>query len=315
LFGGLIIWEAIILGVVLAPTDAGLGQEVVTNPKIPVRIRQALNIESGLNDGLAMPVLLIAVSLVESTERTNGMAYWLGTAVSMIAIGAAAGIGIGFAGIHLIQWASDRRWMTNGAQMLSGVLLAVMTYAVAETLGGNGFIAAFCMGVVAANSVKPASTQGMRKFGEIEVELLMTLTFMVVFGVVMLPKAIGGFTGAMLLYALLSLVVIRPLTVAISLVGSRLHPLTVGFIGWFGPRGIASILYLYIVMETDLPGMSVIYGTAMLTVLISVFAHGVTAAPASKWYSSQLASKLDADSVEMRHTPELPVRHPAYRIE
>ena len=119
----------------------------------------------------------------------------------------------------------------------------------------------------------------------------------------------------MLFYALFSLAIIRPLTVAVSLMNMKLHPVTLGFMGWFGPRGIASILYVFIVLESNLEGMSFIYGTAMMTGLISVFAHGITVAPGAKWYGSRIESRVDADSNEMKEVPELPLRVPSYRLE
>ena len=286
LFDGLLFWEAAVLAIMLAPTDAGIGQAVVTNANVPVRIRQALNIESGLNDGLAMPFLLLAVSFVAETEQANGLTGWVSSAVVSLVVGALVGIAVGFLGGHLIAWGARSRWMSGGMQKISGVVLALLAYALADGFGGNGFIAAFCMGAAAANAAPPRLTEAVRAFEEIEVEILMILTFMVVYGATMLPLALDSVNGIALIYALLSLAVIRPLTVALSLVGRKLQPLTVGFLGWFGPRGIASILYVFIVMESDLDGMDIIYDTVMLTVLISIFAHGMTAAPGAKWYAS-----------------------------
>ena len=314
LFDGLQFWEAAVLAIMLAPTDAGLGQAVVTNPNVPVRIRQALNIESGLNDGLAMPFLLLAVSFVEETERALGLTGWVSQAVGSLIVGALVGIAVGFLGGHLIAWGARSRWMSGGMQKISGIVLALLAYALADGFGGNGFIAAFCMGAAAANAAPPRLTETVRAFEEIEVEILMILTFMVVYGATMLPLALDSVTGTALIYAVLSLAIIRPLTVVLSLIGKRLQPLTVGFLGWFGPRGIASILYVFIVMETELAGMGIIYDTVMLTVLISIFAHGMTAAPGAKWYASRLAAKVDGGSDEMQEVPEMPLRYPVYNV-
>ena len=236
LFDGLQFWEAAVLAIMLAPTDAGLGQAVVTDPNVPVRIRQALNIESGLNDGLAMPFLLLAVSFVEETERALGLTGWVSQAVGSLIVGALVGITVGFLGGHLIAWGARSRWMSGGMQKISGIVLALLAYALADGFGGNGFIAAFCMGAAAANAAPPRLTETVRAFEEIEVEILMILTFMVVYGATMLPLALDSVTGTALIYAVLSLAIIRPLTVVLSLIGKRLQPLTVGFLGWFGPR-------------------------------------------------------------------------------
>lgn len=313
LFDGLHFWGAAVLAVVLAPTDAGLGQAVVTNTNVPVRIRQALNIESGLNDGLAMPFLLLAMGLLAGSERVMGISDWVWYALISIVVGAAAGLAVGFLGGRIVAWGARSHWMTVGSQKLSGIVLAILAYSLAELLGGNGFVAAFCMGITAGNVRPEELTELVREFTDIEVEILMVLTFMIVFGATLLPAAIGSFDLTMLLYAGLSLAVIRPLVVAISLIGTKLHALTIGFLGWFGPRGIASILYIFIVMEEELAGIDTIYGTAMLAILISVYAHGITAAPAARWYGSRIAAKVDADVHERKEVPEMPLRYMAHR--
>ena len=136
----------------------------------------------------------------------------------------------------------------------------------------------------------------------------MMLTFMIVFGAVMLPLALDQFDGPMLLYAVLSLAVIRPLVVGISLIRTKVKPVTTGFIGWFGPRGVASILYIFTVLDEELAGETLIYNVVMLTVLISIFAHGVTAAPLANWYARRVDRVTEPEGTEMVDVPEMPVR-------
>jgi NhaP-type Na+/H+ or K+/H+ antiporter len=308
LFAELDLGEAAVLAVILSPTDASLGQAVVTNPKVPVRIRQALNIESGLNDGIAMPFLLLALSLAVAEETTFGEGYWIGLALAQIVFGVLAGAIIGFLGGRFIEWGQHSGWMSKEFQKISTLALALLAFGVAELAGGNGFIAAFVMGVTAANTTRKEETEMLYEYAEVEVQGLMLLTFMVVFGAVMLPLALGHFTGVMLLYAVLSLVVIRFLSVFISLIGTRVRPVTTAFLGWFGPRGVASILYIFTVLEEGLEDEALLFNVVMLTVLISIFAHGITAVPGANWYAKRVEAMVEPEASEMKEVPEMPVR-------
>lgn len=308
MFTDLNFWEAAVLAVILAPTDASLGQAVVTNPRVPVRIRQALNVEGGINDGLAMPFLLLALSLAVAEGTPLGPSYWLGVAIQQIAFGILAGVVIGFLGGRLIEWGQRTGWMSGAFQKISYLALALLAYGLAEILGGNGFIAAFCMGVTAANTSRKEDTESLYEYAEVEVQGLMLLTFMLIFGAVMLPQSLSHFDAPMLLYAFLSLAVIRLLAVIFSMIGTKIRPVTTLFLGWFGPRGIASILYIFTVLEADLADEILIYNVVMLTVLISIFAHGITAALATKWYARRVEAVVDPEGTEMQDVAEMPLR-------
>jgi NhaP-type Na+/H+ or K+/H+ antiporter len=308
LFTELTFWEAAVLAIILSPTDASLGQAVVTNPRVPVRIRQALNVESGLNDGIAMPFLLLALYLAVAEESSLGLGHFLVQAFALIALGILVGLIVGFLGGRFIEWGQKSDWMSKEFQKISTLVLALLAYAAAELVGGNGFIAAFVMGTTMANTTRREDTELLYEYADVEVQGLMMLTFMIVFGAVMLPQALDRFDGTMLLYAVLSLVVVRLATVAISLIRTKMKPVTTGFIGWFGPRGIASILYIFTVMEQDLPGESLIYNVVMLTVLISVFAHGISAVPGANWYASRVEGFVESEGTEMQQVPEMPLR-------
>ena len=308
LFAELTFWEAAVLAIILSPTDASLGQAVVTNPRVPVRIRQTLNVESGLNDGIAMPFLLLALSLAVAEQEPLGPSYWLGLAFTQIVFGILVGIIIGFLGGRFVEWGERSGWMSDAFQKISALALALLAYGAAEIVGGNGFIAAFVVGMTAANTSRTEETEKLYEFAEVEVQGLTMLTFMIVFGAVMLPLALDQFNGTMLLYAVLSLAVIRLAAVGVSLIRSKVKPVTTGFIGWFGPRGVASILYIFTVLEEDLQGESLIYGVVMLTVLISIFAHGVSAGPGAKWYAKRVEGVVESEGTEMQEVPEMPVR-------
>jgi NhaP-type Na+/H+ or K+/H+ antiporter len=311
MFGVLSFWEAAILAVILTPTDASLGQAVVSNPRVPVRIRQTLNIESGLNDGIAMPFLLLAIAMAAGTgPGAGGVGVWVLSAVVQILLGVAVGVIVGYLGVKFIERWHDIGWMSEEFQKISAVALALLAYGLAELVGGNGFIAAFCMGATAGNVGRRERTKILSEHVEVEVQVLILLAFLI-FGAVMLPPALDGLNGVVALYAILSLTLIRMVAVVISMIGARVRPITTAFLGWFGPRGVASILYIFTVLDAEaVPGVDLIYDVAMITVLFSIYAHGVTAAPGAKWYGRRMA-EIDEerrDVSEMSEVSEMPLR-------
>jgi NhaP-type Na+/H+ or K+/H+ antiporter len=311
MFGVLSFWEAAILAVILTPTDASLGQAVVSNPRVPVRIRQTLNIESGLNDGIAMPFLLLAIAMAAGTgPGAGGVGVWVLSAVVQILLGVAVGVIVGYLGVKFIERWHDIGWMSEEFQKISAVALALLAYGLAELVGGNGFIAAFCMGATAGNVGRRERTKILSEHVEVEVQVLILLAFLI-FGAVMLPPALDGLNGVVALYAILSLTLIRMVAVVISMIGARVRPITTAFLGWFGPRGVASILYIFTVLDAEgIPGVDLIYDVAMITVLFSIYAHGVTAAPGARWYGRRMAEidEQRRDVKEMSEVPEMPLR-------
>jgi NhaP-type Na+/H+ or K+/H+ antiporter len=310
IFTDLGFWEAAILGVILAPTDASLGQSVVSNPRVPVRIRQTLNIESGLNDGIALPFLLLAIAMADSEVIFDNPFEFLLSVVVQILLGVAVGLLIGFLGTRFTQWGQRSGWMSRNYQRISSLALILLAYGTAELIGGNGFIAAFCFGLASRIFAGKEETEDLYEYAETEVTVLMLLTF-TLFGAVMLPPAIGAVNPEIILYAVLSLTLVRMLSVAISMVGGKIRPVTNLFLGWFGPRGIASILYVFIVLESEnLPGLDLIYRITMFTVLLSIFSHGITAAPLANRYGirMEVVDKIQADTPETEKVTEMPLR-------
>jgi NhaP-type Na+/H+ or K+/H+ antiporter len=296
-------WEAAIVGTVLAPTDAALGQAVVSNPRVPVRVRQALNVEAGLNDGLSVPfVALFLILAVEGESLSANL--WIRFALEQVGLGILVGIGVGLAGGWLVSQASRRAWMTGSFQRLAMLALALIAWALADQIGGNGFIAAFVGGLVVGPTVERVGEQLIR-FTEAEGQLL-NLSVFFIFGVL----AVGfmeTLTWQVALYALLSLTVIRMLPVALSLYGTHLRGISVLFAGWFGPRGLASIvLGLIVVSEAPLlAGREEIEVAVALTVLLSVLLHGLTSAPLSAEYARRVQG-MAADTPEKQGTVEAP---------
>ena len=298
--------EALLLAAILAPTDAALGQAVVSNPLVPVRIRQSLNVESGLNDGIALPVVLVLASLAGALEEAGDASYWLRFAALAVTLGPLVGGAVGFVGGRVVSWGTRSGWINDAFQRIAGLGLALLAFGAAEFVGGNGFIAAFVAGLTLGNTARGVC-ECLYEFGEAEGQLLTLLVFLV-FGAAMLPEALPYATGAALLYALLSLTVVRMVPVALALLGTGLRPASVAFLGWFGPRGLASILFVLLVVEEGrLASGPLLETVVVLTVLGSIVLHGLTAYPLARRYGSYSAT-IEETRAEHADAPELPVR-------
>lgn len=279
-------WVGGIIGAALAPTDAALGQIVVQNLKIPERTRKTIEIESGLNDGGSVPFLLVFIAIGLAAEAFKPIGYFVQVALEQIGFGVLVGLGVGIGGGWLVLKARDKEWITPNFQRIAFLALAILTFLIADELGGSGFIAAFIGGLALGYVVKDAG-KILMDFSETEGQLL-NLTVFFLLGIVVLPLILNV-TWQILLYAILSLTVIRMLPVAISLIGTKLGLGSVLFIGWFGPRGLASIVLALLALEElkVFPGDSTFITVVFITVLLSVFAHGLTASPLSNIYAKR----------------------------
>jgi sodium/hydrogen antiporter len=288
-------WEAGILASVLAPTDAGLGQIVVNSSRVPMNIRQALNVEAGLNDGLCVPFLMFFIAL--AAAKTEGPAASLMQfIVEQLGYGVLIGGGIGLVGGWLLGLAHRKGWMAESFRQIGLVALPLLCLLVSELAGASMFIAAFVAGLAVQIGFKEAGKHSV-EFAE-EWGQLFNLSVFFLFGLVGVRNW-PQFNPALALYAILSLTVVRMLPVAIALIGTRLRPATVVFIGWFGPRGLASIVLglVYLEQEMHLPGETTIRLAVIVTVLSSIFAHGLTAMPGIRLYAGRIAS-LNATAPE-----------------
>lgn len=301
LFPGLGVWLALLVGAALAPTDAALGIPVVTNAAVPSRIRRLITVESGLNDGIATPVVMVAIAGAASAEEVAG-AGGLGGAMLELAIGAAIGVAIGLAGGWLLRRARRVRWAAEDFAGIAVLALAVITYAAAVGLHGNGFVAAFCGGIAFG------AVAGRR--GSVELVFLeqasglVSLLVWTAFGAVVLPIIVDGISLITVLYAVLSLTLVRMVPVALASIGAGLDRDTVLFVGWFGPRGLASLVFALIALEGLGTGAQAAVTVIGTTVLLSVLAHGITAAPLATRYG-RAAGRRPSDG---RAAPDLPVR-------
>ena len=287
-FPHLSLWEAGILAAILAPTDAGLGQIIVNSPHVPLRIRQALNVEAGLNDGLSVPFLLffMALAAAGSGGHEASLTRYL---VEQLGFGTLLGVGIGLVGGRLLGVASQKEWMTETFQQIGVLTLPVLCLMVSDAIGASMFIASFVAGLTVQRGFKEVSNHSI-EFSE-QWGQLINLSVFFLFGF-LVARGWQEFTSASMLYAILSLTVVRMLPVAIALIGTGLSRASVLFMGWFGPRGLASIVLglVYLEQETHLPGEPVIRVAVMSTVLLSVFAHGLSAMPGVNLYERKIAS-------------------------
>ena len=279
-------WEAAIIAAVLAPTDAALGQAVVKSQRVPRRMREGLSVEAGLNDGLSVPFLALFAALAVDQADISAQS-WLGFASEQIGYGALIGIAVGGAGGWLVTQASRREWMSAAFQHLAVLALAILAFVLADEAGGNGFISAFVGGLAAGRM--GLGGERILEFLEEEGQLLSLAVFFI-FGVAVL-ELVEPAGWEVLVYAALSLTLVRVLPVAVAVAGTGMRPASVAFLGWFGPRGLASIVLALTVAEEhpDLPALDVVLAAVSVTVLASVVLHGVTATPLVRAHARGIA--------------------------
>jgi NhaP-type Na+/H+ or K+/H+ antiporter len=280
--------EAVILAIVLAPTDAALGQAVVTNKRVPLRVRQGLNVESGLNDGICVPLLLIALAVLEADEGAIGGGEAVKLVFEEIGYGILGGVVAGVAAAAIIRFSGARRWIDGQWLQLVPVAGALLAYGLATWWGGSGFIAAFVGGLIFGR-LRSEDSEEATVFLEDTGGFLGAVTF-VLFGAVMLAPALTDLTWEPIVYAVLSLTLVRMIPVALALIRTGARRPTVAFLGWFGPRGLASIVFAVLILDSELPNQGIVQTTIFVTIALSVLAHGVTAAPLAgrygRWFES-----------------------------
>jgi len=290
---GLTFCEAALVAAILTPTDAALGQAVVSSDDVPEKIRLGLNVESGLNDGIALPIILVLASIA-SAIATSDNQQWLTFAFTQLTLGPLAGIITGYVGARLLQTAHRKGWVTEAGDGIVALCVAGICFILADFFHGNGFIAAFVGGLVFGNLNKNRC-QYLFEFIETEGQIFTLGTFFI-FGALLLPMTLQHFNIWYWVFALFSLTFMRMIPVYLSLRGLKLNLPTKLFLGWFGPRGLASILFVLLVVEdTVLPNPEIITNIVFIAVVISIVLHGASAAPLAKRYgdSEKLIPKLE----------------------
>ncbi len=289
MFDGLSLYEAAILATMLAATDAALGKAVITNKAVPARIREGLNVESGLNDGICVPIVLFFIAVAVSGEHGGSETSAMAVVAQELGIGMAVGLSLAFAGILLLHWCMKKGWVTEIWMQVTVVGLAIASFATAESLHGSGYIAAFTGGMLFGIMAKDA-THKLVLAAEGTGETLALMTWML-FGAMVIGPAFEQFSWEVVVYALLSLTVIRVVPIFLSLAGTGESVSSRLFLGWFGPRGLASIVFAIVVINAEVPNGEFLALVVICTVLFSLVAHGITANPLARWLERKEANK------------------------
>ena len=304
---------AALVATILAPTDVALGLAVVTNKTVPVRIRRALNVESGLNDGIATPFITLFITAVAAKESLGDTAWGL-EALKEIGLAIVVAVAVGYLGGRLLTFAMRRNWTSDVSEQIAILALALVAYEGSVAIGGNGFIAAFAGGALFGAVTKRRLTKPVQ-FTE---TLGLSASFLVwaIFGALFVGDLLRkDFSAQPIVYAVLSLTVIRMVPVAISLAGTHLRLATVAFMGWFGPRGLASVVFTLLALEEierD-SGGAMILETVAWTILLSVLLHGVSASPLAARYAASIAKAGETPEKQPAREPQVRLRDRAGR--
>lgn len=307
LFPGEKIGFVFLVASILAPTDAALGLPIFNNPKVPIRIRRALNVESGLNDGIATPLVtfFIALSMEELTHTSYRL---LLPALSQIAIGLGVGVVLGLLGGWLFSLAKNKGWTFLEVMKIGNLSLALLIFFVAGVLGGNSFVAVFVAGIVFGYITRHMFHEAT-EYTEITGTLLSVFVW-TIFGASLVIPLFTNFDPRALAYALLSLTLVRIIPVAIGLIGTHMRTDTVLMMGWFGPRGLASVVFLIMASEAAREAQvapDLLIAIVAWTILLSVILHGFSALPLANWYGKRIA-KADPDAAEIMDLKEIHLR-------
>ncbi|WP_327417803.1 cation:proton antiporter [Streptomyces sp. NBC_01233] len=314
LLPGLTMWELALVGAILAPTDAALGKTAMSHPRVPALVRHGLNVESGLNDGMVLPFFILFLAAIPGThyaqEGAEGV-FWRALVLST-----AIGLLIGWLGGRLLQWSRARGWVEQEWRQVFPLAVAAGAYELAVVTDGSGFIAAWVAGFACGFALRHSPVAGEQEHaartGEFTETLggLLAAISLLVFGAVLLGPALEHLSWRLVLYAVLSLTVVRMLPVILALAGSGLRPYTVAYIGWFGPRGLASVVLALLVVEEPVPGVELVGRVVAITVGLSVLLHGVSAVPLAERYGRwhEKAAAANPDLREGTPVPEPPAR-------
>jgi NhaP-type Na+/H+ or K+/H+ antiporter len=304
---------AALVATILAPTDAALGLAVVTNKSVPVRIRRALNVESGLNDGIATPFVTLFIAAVAAKESLGDTAWGL-EALKQIGLAIVAAVVVGYIGGWLLAFANQRGWTSGVSEQIAILALALLAYGGSVAIGGNGFIAAFAGGILFG----AVTRRRLAKPVQFTETLGLSASFLVwaIFGALFVGELLRENLAARpIVYAILSLTVIRMVPVAISLAGTHLRPATVAFMGWFGPRGLASVVFTLLALEEIERGSDgpMLLETVTWTILLSVVLHGISASPLAARYGASIAEAGEIPEKQPAREPRIRLRDSAGR--
>lgn len=296
---------ALLLGVILAPTDAALAEPVLTSQELPERVKVTINVESGLNDGLALPALFIAIAVVQAEEGINAGEVVLLFA-QQLGFGLIVGVVAGVFGGWLMGRVVATGWMSPSYEKIAILALALATFGATQLIGGSGFVATFVAGMVMAARCRARSR--LFEFAESEASILVLVAFLLVGVGPIRELFLSPPPVEVWVLAGLSLVLVRPVSILISMSGEKAMFQTKALLGWFGPRGLASIVFLLTTAEEVIDLPPVVPQAVLLTVGLSILLHGITASPASHWLVRSLARHEDVSIVELEEVTPMAVR-------
>ena len=292
IFDELTFLELALLATMLAPTDAALGQAVVSNESVPASVRESLNVESGLNDGICVPVLLLFLALATGQAQGSETASLiLRLPLQAIGIGVIVGITLAIVGSFLLKWSGARGWISGAWTQIPIVALAMFCFALSQWLGGSGFIGCFVGGLVFGGLTKNHEVKERVLNGAEGVGNVFSLLTWFIFGAIVFGRSLQHFDWPVLAYAVLSLTLVRMLPVFLCLIGVKMRGDSKLFLGWFGPRGLASIVFVVMVMDGKLPGSDTLAAVVAGTVALSIIAHGISAVPFANRYGKRVADR------------------------
>ena len=287
IFDDLRFFEVALIATMLAPTDAALGKAVVTNPAVPAKVRESLNVESGLNDGICVPVILFFIALAAgSVEASESAALVTQLLLEVIGIGVVVGILLAVVGGFALKTCASRGWVAGTWLQIPIIALALLCFGLAQWLGGSGFIASFVGGMTFGALTREHKEKFLNS-AEGTADLVAMITWFA-FGTMIVDLLLKGLSGQVLLYAILSLTIVRMLPVFLCLTGKGLRLDTQLFIGWFGPRGLASIVFVVMVIGEQLPGNDTIVAVVVWTIVLSVVLHGLSANLLASTYGARV---------------------------
>ena len=290
IFDGMSLFAIALLATMLAPTDAALGKGVVTNEDVPDAVRQGLNVESGLNDGICVPVLLLFLSLATTTvSGSDTVAMVVKLPLQAIGIGALVGLVLAVLGGPALKFCYLRDWVKGSWVQVPVIALALTCFGLAQWLGGSGFIAAFVGGLIFGGLTHQHKEELLRG-AEGTGDTLALITWFA-FGAVVVGPQFVNITWQVVVYAILSLTVVRMLPVMLCLIGKQSQLDTKLFLGWFGPRGLASIVFIVMVAAKNLPEQEVLVTTVTWTIVLSIVLHGISANPLAKIYGTRVSAR------------------------
>lgn len=280
--------EAFLLGAVLSPTDPVVTSAVVTSRLVPASVRHTLNLESGLNDGLALPfVLFFLVLATPGGDAGTEAAKLAGEAV----VGGLIGAGLGALGGRLHHHLPGGG-ITARYEGIYAIGFALFAFGLAEVTIGNGLIAAFVCGIAMAASERDVP-DGFVEFAENASAILQVITFFV-FGALIVATGFDHDVPPLVLFVLFALTIARPLAVLISFVRTGIPPAQKRFMAWFGPKGVASMLFALFVLKSQVGEGELIFDVAAITIIASIVAHGLTDTVGAKWMARRVG--LDSSS-------------------